>query len=120
VGRTVGCGAGSPWVGLPVGVGVGPAGGLEGSVGLGAAVSGGIGVELGDGIGSMTDASVAVEVGDDVASAVGLGAGWDSKSGAATARLTTARQAARPPAREREIRTPERRVRTIGRSAINR
>jgi hypothetical protein len=119
-GLRVGCGVGGLRVGLPVGVGVGPAEGLVDSIALGVAMYGVPGVELGDGRGSMAGASLAVEVGDGVGSTVGVGAGPGSQNGAPTARLTTARQAARPTANEREIRTLGRRVRTVGRRAINR
>jgi hypothetical protein len=98
-------------------VGVGPAGeGLGDSVGLGVAVSGWAAVDAGDGNSPITGEIVALEVGIVEASTVGLGTGRGSHSGAPTARLTTARQAARPATRERENRIAPRRGRTIGRS----
>ena len=119
VGAMVGLGVGGRSWDVPDGVGVGPADGVVDSIGLVVAVYGGIGVGLGDDIGSMTWANVDVEFGDCVASTVGVAAGRGNQSGAPTARPTTARQAARPAAIERDTRMPGRRVRTIGRSAIN-
>jgi hypothetical protein len=118
VGRTVGCGVGDFTVGFSVGLGVGLADGLADAVWLGID-AGTLGVPLGEGMGSMTRTSVPFEVGDGVASTEGVGAGRGSQSGAATAMLAIARQAARPAATEREIRKTGKCVRTIGRSAIN-